>query len=828
MPRLCKTCSVCNSQQHVRSKKCGAALTKSGKKVGRPKNTTIAAGHNASSGRPLGSTVSNGYSVSDGRPAGTTLAAGNSVSDGRPAGTTLAAGYSVSDGRPAGTTLAAGYSVSDGRPAGTTLAAGYSVSDGRPAGTTLAAGYSVSDGRPAGTTLAAGYSVSDGRPAGTTLAAGYSVSDGRPAGTTLAAGYSVSDGRPAGTTLAAGYSVSDGRPAGTTLAAGYSVSDGRPAGTTLAAGYSVSGGRPVGSTEAAGCKVGRSGGRPEGTTLDCGYSVGRRSNRVFEFERCDIPREWDVSSNTLNISDNLCDKLKERISAQRAFDKQPLTKRICWQCGCVLWGDGCAKGTYLIDPPKGMCEKDAPANAFLKAVDNCSLTFEHNGTKKKWYSCAYCKTNQMPAELYVGDVLDGSESSILKPVKLWDMQKPQPIAELSNRYETGQVSLCGLFSSTVKKATVSQYQHILGEVNSITKLDRHFHGMFGFLAIKEDDINVFADNPDSVQRIKSALSWYRCHNHLYSSFFSNYDTLFRFVKPQFGCINPDILTKTNLSLEKILEDEIVGMAFPIDARFFDNYPLVFGKEDNIAGRQYPQDHYECQMKMKELVTAHYGEEFLEPKTFPHLFPWGMGGWHYSCPMKFERHIKMKLYDVRSWWAHDSAYMFFKYDEMVKLRLRAYNSRRVVRVSDLSENLTAGTVVDAEKSNDPYAVYGSEVPRSIPGSRQHWKSFSLDLVSFSEQRGLPDFFVTLTAYDCWSHVQSTLARGWGATPAEEEYVDLGKEWDDRQAAGWSPEVAVMAAEKRFEWIMKIILSRDGDGPFGDGPFGIVEDYVWKKE
>ena len=33
---------------------------------------------------------------------------------------------------------------------------------------------------------------------------------------------------------------------------------------------------------------------------------------------------------------------------------------------------------------------------------------------------------------------------------------------------------------------------------------------------------------------------------------------------------------------------------------------------------------------------------------------------------------------------------------------------------------------------------------------------------------------------------------------------------------------MAAEKRFEWIMKIILSHDGDGPFG-----VVEDQVWKK-
>ena len=59
---------------------------------------------------------------------------------------------------------------------------------------------------------------------------------------------------------------------------------------------------------------------------------------------------------------------------------------------------------------------------------------------------------------------------------------------------------------------------------TITKLDRHFHGMFGFLAIK-DDINVYADNPDSACRIKQALTWYRSHNHLYSSFYSNYETL---------------------------------------------------------------------------------------------------------------------------------------------------------------------------------------------------------------------------------------------------------------------------------------------------------------
>ena len=51
-----------------------------------------------------------------------------------------------------------------------------------------------------------------------------------------------------------------------------------------------------------------------------------------------------------------------------------------------------------------------------------------------------------------------------------------------------------------------------------------------------------------------------------------------------------------------------------------------------------------------------------------------------------------------------------------------------------------------------------------------KSFGLDLVAFVQQRGLPDYFVTLTAFDGWPHVQTTLARGWGAIPNESEYQD----------------------------------------------------------
>ena len=49
---------------------------------------------------------------------------------------------------------------------------------------------------------------------------------------------------------------------------------------------------------------------------------------------------------------------------QRAFDQEPLTKRICWQCGRVLWGEGSSKATYMVDPPEGVRANDTHANAF--------------------------------------------------------------------------------------------------------------------------------------------------------------------------------------------------------------------------------------------------------------------------------------------------------------------------------------------------------------------------------------------------------------------------------------------------------------------------------
>ena len=60
-----------------------------------------------------------------------------------------------------------------------------------------------------------------------------------------------------------------------------------------------------------------------------------------------------------------------------------------------------------------------------------------------------------------------------------------------------------------------------------------------------------------------------------------------------------------------------------------------------------------------------------------------------------------------------------FDYMTKIRLWAYNSKKVVTSGKLEECLTAGKVIAADKPlSDPYGTYVTEVPRVVPGSKQY--------------------------------------------------------------------------------------------------------------
>ena len=75
------------------------------------------------------------------------------------------------------------------------------------------------------------------------------------------------------------------------------------------------------------------------------------------------------------------------------------------------------------------------------------------------------------------------------------------------------------------------WQHIQGEIRTLPKLDRNYFGMYGFMLFhlhgKEENFDT-ANSDNREQRIKNALFWLRNNNRLYKSFYSNYDTLYRF------------------------------------------------------------------------------------------------------------------------------------------------------------------------------------------------------------------------------------------------------------------------------------------------------------
>lgn len=128
----------------------------------------------------------------------------------------------------------------------------------------------------------------------------------------------------------------------------------------------------------------------------------------------------------------------------------------------LLWN--CVDGahTFLVNKPIGMSEDDAPASAYLRAVPDCTASFLYTergtSTKERWYCCAYCKSNQIPFDQHVGHVFDASVNA--KPIHEWDMTFPVEVQSLANQYERGQMSLCGLFSSTVREASMTQYRHL--------------------------------------------------------------------------------------------------------------------------------------------------------------------------------------------------------------------------------------------------------------------------------------------------------------------------------------------------------------------------------
>ena len=80
-----------------------------------------------------------------------------------------------------------------------------------------------------------------------------------------------------------------------------------------------------------------------------GYQTTKLANRGI-----DLPDKWDSSKDKINLTPDILERYAQRVMQQRRFDKKPLAKALCLQCGRILWTTVDGAHTFLVEPPHGM------------------------------------------------------------------------------------------------------------------------------------------------------------------------------------------------------------------------------------------------------------------------------------------------------------------------------------------------------------------------------------------------------------------------------------------------------------------------------------------
>ena len=156
--------------------------------------------------------------------------------------------------------------------------------------------------------------------------------------------------------------------------------------------------------------------------------------------------------------------------------------------------------------------------------------------------------------------------------------------------------------------TPTQAQHVQGQVFTGHRLDSHYYGLFGFLAVSEEDIRTHSKRPKTDVRVQEALKWLK-NNHLYTDIYAHFVSLYRF-QPQSALLNPGLLEQQHIALEDLLQQEAIGMVFPSSSDYFDQFSAIHSVQQ-VAGVQHPRKDHEEMMEhaleqVRLMSTTHYG------------------------------------------------------------------------------------------------------------------------------------------------------------------------------------------------------------------------------
>lgn len=222
------------------------------------------------------------------------------------------------------------------------------------------------------------------------------------------------------------------------------------------------------------------------------------------------------------------------------------------------------------------------------------------------------------------------------------------------------------------------------------------------------------------------------------------------------------MEKNKPTTDDILEDEPRGMLIPNEnLKAKGSEPI----SNTVIALKHTRSIEEARRQIKEAVQVKFGQPKLLELTFPTLFPYGIGGWNKDTYMTHGTYMKFRMYFADDRFRKDYDFMFMNLDMMLKERIQWYNHAKV-KVKELTEPITKGDIND---DKNIYEQYGTEVPYTIPNSRNYWWAKTQELIALSvyKQRP-PDFFITLTHNDGWPEIQALIKDGiWGKENATDK-------------------------------------------------------------
>ena len=152
---------------------------------------------------------------------------------------------------------------------------------------------------------------------------------------------------------------------------------------------------------------------------------------------------------------------------------------------------------------------------------------------------------------------------------------------------------------------------------------------------------------------------------------------------------------------------------------------------------------------EEGTFQNWGKDiYLEEKCFPHLFPWGKGGFLSTCiakkkPLGFAAYCRNRIKSIDPRFREDPFYIFFLLliKEKIELkRCRETFLRQARKTPDLNRKHIAEIKAEnLERYNRTYSTF-----KSMRGTSMYYEGIKKNCMATLRQKGSPTLFLTLSA------------------------------------------------------------------------------------